>query len=179
MENFPISPTIGASNTELSQYILNAEEVIIEITRELEGYKKITKANGALSYEQIPEAKRGAIYPEHCILWVQSKLRQILNKNTYLSNITKEDDLFATQWAIQKMFITELLTHWYDFELDEKKFLYLAELYMNFLDFATRRPFGAGDRGFLSRTTTEVTQRSHQTIAEESEKKGLFGIFSR
>ena len=177
MPDIPYSPSIGAGSPELSQYMLSSEEIIIEITRELEGWVKETSPDGNIHYKKLTTPE--ITYSPECISWVQSKIRQYLNKNTYLARINSEEEMLDLQWSIQKAYLKELLCRWRDFELNEKKFLQLSSLHMNFVDFSLRRALYGGTGDLLSKTTSETTQRLDQKVTETNEKKGLFGLFGR
>jgi hypothetical protein len=169
--------SIGASQPGVTQYVLNAEEIILECTRELEGYIRVTKegGQGGFTYKKLTDNDYSVTHRPVVIAWMQSKLRGIMNKNTYLSYVANDVDVQALQWSIQHMFIDELLCRWQEFDLNEKKFLQLAEMHMNALYFATQQIIGGGVRGFLSKSTSETTSNVNQKISEEQAKKSLLG----
>jgi len=169
--------SIGASQPGVTQYVLNAEEIILECTRELEGYVRVTKPNGRFEYKLLEDKEHQVTYPTFVIAWMQSKLRGVMNKNTYLSYVADGTDLQALQWEIQCMFLFELFARWQEFDLNEKKFMQLCEMHMNALYFATQQILGGGVRNFLAKSTSESTSNVNQKLTEQQEKKGIMGIF--
>lgn len=169
--------SIGASQPGVTQYVLNAEEIILECTRELEGYVRVTKPNGRFEYLKLKDDEHTVTYPQFVIAWMQGKLRGVMNKNTYLSYIETGLELSEMQWEIQRMFLFELFSRWHEFDLNEKKFMQLSEMHMNALYFATQQILGGGVRNFLAKSTSESTSNVNQKLIESQEKKGIMGIF--
>lgn len=176
-DNVVMPGAIGATQPGVTQYVLNAEEIILENTRELEGYMRVTKANGRFEYAKIKDDDHQVTYPPQVISWMQSKLRGVMNKNTYLSYIGKDTELSEIQWQIQRMFLFELFARWREFDLNEKKYLQLAEMHLNATYFATQQVLGGGVRKFLAQSTSENTSNVNQRVTEQQEKKGILGIF--
>ena len=171
MSEFVPMGSIGASNTELSHYTLNSEELIEMVMRRLRGEYKFRLADGT---EVIKKIEGATPYNERSLAWMQGKLEEILNKNMALSDLTV-DEMYAEARYMSIAFCDELFYHAKDFELTVTKMERLRHTYSNLLSQIIRHALGSGIRRFLKETTQETTQRVNQTVTESQEKKGLFG----
>ena len=164
------SGSIGAQAPGLAQMILQSDVEIAKIGIMLQGYRPVFDKDRTITFEQTQNA---SIHTLECIGWFQGKISIPLSKNTSLSNIKTESDMHAITWSMQEMFIKELLAHWNQFHLDDKKYLQLASMHLDLVDFANRHPLGAGIRGFIGNATNETFQRVEQRLTEEKEKTGV------
>jgi hypothetical protein len=140
----------------------------------LQGSTKILNTKGTFEWKFV---ERDHQYSDAVVLWMQTKLRSVVNKNTYLSRIDKPAEMYAILWSIQKSFLIELATRFKEFGLTPPQIIELSEIHLNAVEFAIRRAVYADDKAFLTSTTQETTQKVQQNITQESEKKGLFGFF--
>jgi hypothetical protein len=170
--------TIGGSNPGLAEMILESESEIMRIGYELRGWKcKI--ADGKLFYEEPEGWDADDYHTERCVIWFQGKLRSVMGKNTYLANLTSDNEMNETIWYVYEEFITELLCKHREYELDDKKYIQLAFLYLDYIDMAFRHPLGGGIRKFLTSTVAEQHSRSESKMTEQSEKKGPLSFLRR
>jgi hypothetical protein len=173
---YPAGETI-AGNPGLAHWILDCEVELQAITRSMKGWGLIPDDNtGELVPKQVNDDK--SEYSDQCILWFQSCLRKVLNKNTYLSRINKEEHMDYIAYSITENFLFEVLARVEEYELTEKKILWLGFTFQDFTDFATRRPLYQGERDMLTKSTSESTQRVQQDITQSNQKKSWlpFGI---
>lgn len=170
-----VSPTIGAANSQLSQYVLDADDLITEVTSALQGRVKLILPNGDIKYAEVA---RDYKYDDSAIAWFQGKLRQILNRNVFLSRINTEAQMYGIQWSMSRMFLFEMFSKRRELNLNARMLIELNGIYLNYVDFATRRALYQSDKGFLTSTMSEQIQKISQAITSEQEKKGGFlGLF--
>jgi len=163
--------SIGASNAELSRYILDGEDLVNELIQALAGYAVVKNEEGE---EKLVKVRDG--YRDNVLLWMRKKMREVLNKNMYLSQLSVSDMYReARYFAIN--FVTELFYYAKDFDINSEQFEELKNSYYNFLSVSIRRALFESDKKFLGMTTSETTQNVHQNISEQSEKRGLLGLF--
>lgn len=163
-----ITGPIGATQPELSRYILDNEELIEEAILNLQGYVKITNDKG----EEVIKKIKDREYNYECISWMKAKLRAVLNKNTFLSQLD-ERDMYRVAGFMSKGFRIELFMNAKDFALPPNKAIELHNMYNDFLDLAIRRALNESDKRFFKETHSETTQRLDQRVTESQEKKGF------
>lgn len=174
--------SIGASSPGLAEKILNAEAEIAKIGLELQGYH-ICLVKGTLEYTLVTknadELKQIA-HTTLCTAWFQGELRALFSKNTYLSKVNSDVEMYQMMWSTAHSFLDELFMRRREFELSDKKFAQLCRLYAGYLDFAYRQPLGGGIRNFLNTSTSESFTRNESKISEEQQKGGILsGLMGR
>lgn len=164
--------SIGSTSPQLSQYILDSSEILEDVLLRLQGKVKLMQEDGSYKVVDVAECQ----YNPRCFAWTKGKLQEVLNKNMYLSQLD-EIEMYKEARCISMGFITELYYNSKSFEIGVEQFTELVQLHRNFLSQAIRRPLGESDKRFLKETTSESTQRVQQSLTEQREKKGLFGLF--
>jgi len=172
-----ISPTVGA-NAQLSVFVLDPEDLIMEITKSLLGVVKRVVIDGdGKPYIKEEYRPRARPYTPEALSWFQGRVRGVLSKNTFLSNAIDIEDMKNIQWCECKSFLIEMLVLDDTLGIDLEQELELQNKFMTILDLGLRRALYQGDKTFLTKTTSEQTQRLQQNITQESENKGFWGMF--
>lgn len=172
---------IGATNTELSRYMLSSDEILEDAIDRLLGRYKVHYQDGTTEYKSYIDKRAdshitGRVYNNYCLGWYRGKLQEILNKNLFLSNFNRVEMYREARCMIQN-FLTELFYNSMTFELDIEKYEELKNMYSNYLSQAIRHPLNEGDKKFLKETTSESTQKLQQTSTEQQKKEGgFFGL---
>jgi len=169
-DGIPINPTsIGASNASVSHYVLSTEDLLAQVVQQLKRKVRYTDDDGTEKYLSVDEPA----YSEACVAWMTSKVLQVINKNTYLSQIGKQESADEQVWEMHRMFLFELLARVEEFDLTPNKFMELAQMHFNYSYFGVMRALFSSDKKFLSTTTSETTQSVSQRITEEQKRKGF------
>lgn len=170
---------IGSQSPELSRYILDPEDLINEILFNLQGYLRVYSSNGKDFTILKPDDSGARVYNTQVIAWVRLKLKVILNKNLYLSRYNTEEDMIDEARSMYIAYAGELFERSGVFELDPEDIENLCQLYLNLLIPAIRRALYQSDKDFLTKTTSETTQRIQQDIEQSRKDNGFLGIFKR
>lgn len=170
-----VSPSIGASNSELSRYILDNEEIIDEIMERLQGIVAVRDADGTRRVIKIKDRA----YSDKCLAWFKGKMREILNKNMALSFLDEPSMYREAQYIIVS-FHEELWLSWRTYLSENEsiavdQYKELTSMYCNYLSESIRHPLQKGIRDLISHTTTESRQNIVQTVSEQQERKGFLG----
>lgn len=162
--------SIGANAPELSRYILDNDEIINEAVKSLQGYVKLIDKSG----EEYLKYVEGRAYNDQCVAWMRNKLRTVLNKNTFLSQLDV-NDMYRVASFMAAGFRKEIFLSAKEFGVDSSKMVELHNMYNDYLDLAIRRALNESDKRFFQNTHSEAVQKVHQTIDEREEKKGWTG----
>jgi len=172
--------SIGSTNTDLSKFMLDSSDVIEEMCLRLQGYELTPSPKGDKLIATQITFERGKVYPRQAVSWMRTELRRIMNKNTFLSNISEEDEMYREANSFSTNFKETLWVKWKDLDITVEQFVELCHIYDDFLSMAIRRPLRAGDKGFLKETTSETTskiQEMTQTKKDGGLLGGLGGLF--
>lgn len=167
--------SIGAVAPELSKYILSDEDYIDAVIEKLNGIYSVYEVRSGKLYKTVKYDSDRA-FPQPAIIWFERKLRNLLNKGTYLSQFSRDDFLLEAR-SIALSFAEELYINSDELNITPEQFRELANLYVNSLSFAIRRAVGESEKNFLSRTSAESTQIVKTSVEDKrpSLKKLLFG----
>lgn len=168
---------VGA-NAELSRFVLDSSDIIDEEIKRMQGFVTIFEEDKDGNIIEKTIRVEISQYNAQCVSWFRGKLREILNKNMYLSNLDA-DDFRQVATEVGLNFTEELWLNWKNFELNDAKYSGLCKKYINYLQQVIRHPLDKGIRAFLTSTTQETTSRVDQRLTESQEKKGIFGLLGR
>jgi len=103
---------------------------------------------------------------------VMSLLLTLTDKNTTLSNITREEVYSGTK-SIAKYIRFDLAVHGDEYDLDHSNFNMLCNEINNRIFFAFSRPMGQGERIFIKSTYSESVSKVVQEQQKHRQEGGL------
>ncbi len=174
-----VAGSIGAANTELSKFILDDSAYIDLIILKLSGVHeryRVNKATKEIIRELVYEEETA--YPQASIDWMERKLRTVLNKGTYLSQL-KQGAEFDEMINMSDDFAEELYLFSDDFNVSPEQFTELTNIYRNSLSFGVRRAVGGAEKEFLSKTNSATTSNVVQEIRDSRPRGILEHILGR
>lgn len=154
---------------ELTRWQLSAEDILLELEHDLRGEVWDEKA-------QKYVGKGIAFLNEEGIRAVISILRGKINKNMYLTNLTT-DDVYAMTYDLALDVIDVIFLKYKTYDIDKANLSLVANQIIHFVYAAFKRALEEGERHFIQ-SMHKVTEKTVIT-PPETEKKGLFGLFSR
>ncbi len=171
-EGVSINPgSIGASNPELSRYILDCQELMDSIMFRLQGNVLLKNPDGSSRIVHLEDRK----YSNEAIAWMRGKIEENLNKVVFLSTYQTTGEMLREGYFIRQGFRTELWYFWKEFKLSNEQYKELNELHRNFVCVAIRIPLFSGHKNFLRDTTNQSTSIVTQNLNDNQNRGGFLG----
>lgn len=169
--------SIGASNTELSKFMLEDANHINNIILKLSGYnERISTGKDGQIIRKIVYDNKNA-YDQKAIDWMERKLYKLLYKGTYLSQYNREQiepEMLNMAWN----FCEELYLFSDEFNITPTHFIELNNIYDDSISFALRRAVGGAEWNNISRTSSETTSIIKQDV-NDARKRGLLDFITK
>lgn len=168
----PIPSAKRDSEYDFHRWLEQPDDIIERIERDIRGEERRADQSGKLVWVQTGEPRMNA----EGIRAVVSIVRNVCNKNTFISDIT-EERLNTIMRSTANELNVDFFNNWRRYELKLSNYEIEIEKIINILELSLRRALNGGERKFLTNTghTTRILQQQDKPPQGGNFLGGLMG----